>query len=55
MTDSNNEELVGCLWLIAALIAWNGGHDTIACWLLVKAVLDYGLSIYCAIRDRRTK
>ena len=50
---SNREEIIGVLWLIAALTAWNGEHNTIAFWLAFKSGLDQLSSIYCAVRDRR--
>jgi uncharacterized protein involved in response to NO len=48
MNKSRQEEIIGCLWLIAGLVAWNGGHTTISTLLLIKAAFDMVCSIVIA-------
>ena len=50
-TVSTREEVIGVLWLIAGLLAFNGGH-TLAGWaLLIKAGLDIMGALYFAVKE----
>lgn len=54
-TPSHREEIISALWIIAALLAWNGGIRWLAWILFVKGVTDTLASIGLALMDRRKK
>lgn len=51
MSKSGQREMIAVLWLIAALLALDGGHVALGCTLAIKAVLDYFTSIYFSIKE----
>ena len=46
---SHREEIISALWLIAALLAWNGGIRWLAWMLFAKAALDFVFAIVAAV------
>ncbi len=48
-THSIREEIIGALWLIAGLLAWNDGIKWLAWILFVKATFDTFASICFAV------
>jgi len=55
MNKSHVEEIIGTLWLIAALLAFLNNY-TFWAWLFVaKAVFDYIFSLWAAITELKHK
>ncbi len=54
-TPSHREEIISALWIIAALLAWNGGIRWLAWILFVKGVTDTLTSIGLALMELRKK
>ena len=54
-TPSHREEIISALWIIAALLAWNGGIRWLAWILFVKGVTDTLASIGLALMELRKK
>ena len=52
---SKTEETLSALWLIAALLAWNGGIIWLAVLLFIKAAADTACSIGMAIAEIRAE
>lgn len=55
MNISRQEEIISVLWLIAALLAFNGGYNVLGWLLAVKAGLDCVTSIFFAVRELASK
>lgn len=54
-TPSTREETIAVLWLIAALLAFNGGHS-VAGWILaIKSATDMVCALVLAIREVRAE
>lgn len=51
MSESKVEEIIAVLWLIAALLAFNGGYEVFGWALLAKAISDTICSLYCAYKE----
>lgn len=49
MSRSNVEEIIGTLWLIAAILAFANGYRVWGYLFAIKAAFDQGCSIYFAI------
>jgi len=49
MSKSQIEETIGCLWMIAALIAFASGHPVWGYIFAIKAAFDMAFSIIFAI------
>ena len=50
-TPSTREEIISALWIIAALLAWNGGIKWLACLLFIKGALDTVCSVVMGFRE----
>lgn len=50
-TRSLVEEVIGCLWLIAAVLAFGFEFDTVGWLLAIKAATDQGSAIWFAIKE----
>ena len=50
---SHREEVISALWLIAALLAWNGGIRWLAWLLFFKSALDTVFSIVASLVEIR--
>jgi hypothetical protein len=53
MSLSRQEEIIAVLWLIAALLAFNGGHPIIGSVLTVKFAFDTVCSLAFALLEIR--
>jgi hypothetical protein len=51
MSISRQEEIISVLWLIAALLAFNGGYVVFGWVLAFKAGLDCLCSIHMAVKE----
>lgn len=45
------EEVIGCLWLIAAVLAFGFKFDTLGWLLAIKAATDQGSAIWFAVKE----
>lgn len=50
-TRSLVEEVIGCLWLIAAVLAFGFKFETLGWLLAIKAATDQGTAIWFAIKE----
>ena len=50
-TRSLIEEVIGCLWLIAAVLAFGFKFDTVGWLLAIKAATDQGSAIWFAVKE----
>ncbi len=55
MSRSIQEEILSVLWIIAALLAFNGGHDGWGWGFAFKGALDTLTAIKFAIREVRAE
>lgn len=51
MSISRQEEVIAVLWAIAALLAFNGEHDTWGWIFAIKAASDILCAIYFGIQE----
>ena len=51
MSISRQEEIISVLWLIAALLAFDGGYRVLGWMLYVKAGLNYITSLVFVVRE----
>jgi len=54
-TRSLVEEVIGCLWLIAAVLAFGFKFDTLGWLLAIKAATDQGSAIWFAVKEAIAK
>ena len=50
-TRSLVEEVIGCLWLISAVLAFGFKFDTLGWLLAIKSATDQGAAIFFAIKE----
>lgn len=50
-TRSLVEEVIGCLWLIAAVLAFGFKFDPLGWLLAIKAATDQGFAIWFAVKE----
>ena len=50
-TRSLVEEVIGCLWLIAAVLAFGFKFDLLGWMLAIKAAMDQGSAIWFAVKE----
>jgi hypothetical protein len=55
MSISRQEEIISVLWLIAALLAFNGGYAVLGWMLTTKAGLDCVTSLFFAFKEVMAK
>ena len=49
MNISRQEEIISALWIIAAILCFNGGHPVFGWGLLVKGILDSACAVVFAL------
>ena len=50
-TRSLVEEVIGCLWLIAAVLAFGFKFDALGWLLAIKAAMDQGCAIWFSVKE----
>ena len=50
-TRSLVEEIIGCLWLIASVLAFGFDFRTLGWMLAIKAAMDMGVAIRFAVKE----